>query len=133
MAVTPEALQATVWLVGKRHRSWCYWWGRARVLDRQLYSAERIHSRWLFLAFEQIEPITTETPAIGLDHTFGAALRNVHLGTDGVRHIEKIRRVSMLDSSHRFAGVGEGGPACLKFGRGATIRVATEASSGKTL
>ena len=53
-----------------------------------------------------------ETPAIGLDHTFGAALSNVHLGSDGVRRIEKIRRVSMRDASHRFAGVGEGGPAC---------------------
>src|SRR5215470_15087803 len=40
------------------------------------------------LALEHIEPVTAEAAALGHDHAFGAALRDVDLGLEGVGRVE---------------------------------------------
>jgi len=43
------------------------------------------------LAFAQEQAIAAETPALGDDHTLGAAFGNVELGSDGVGLVQDAR------------------------------------------
>ncbi|EXI77682.1 MAG: hypothetical protein AW12_03098 [Candidatus Accumulibacter sp. BA-94] len=58
------------------------------------------------LALEQIEAVTRKASARGQDHPFGATLRHVDVGGDGVGRVEQERRIALRQAHHR-PGVDE--------------------------
>ena len=62
------------------------------------------------LALQHIEPVAAEPAALGHDHAFGAALRDLDLGLEVVRRVENARRVAVRRAGD-LAGPGELGAA----------------------
>ena len=61
------------------------------------------------LALEQVEAVAAEAAAQGDEHSFGAALRDLHLGGDRVGLVQDARRIAGGQAGH-LAGVGEDVP-----------------------
>src|SRR5215471_12930075 len=63
------------------------WHQCIRSLPAHAFQVDEVPQK-LRLALEHIEPVTAEAAALGHDHAFGAARRDVDLSLEGVRRVE---------------------------------------------
>src|SRR5215472_8901677 len=85
-------------------------WGKLGAFPAHSLKVEKIPSKY-WLVFQNIEAVATEPAAVGMDHAFGAALRNFDLGCDRVVAVEHLGSIPMRDSGDRLAGVSENVPS----------------------
>src|SRR5262249_32055670 len=85
-------------------------WGKLGAFPAHSLKVEKIPRKY-WLVFQNIEAVATEPAAVGMDHAFGAALRNFDLGCDRVVAVEHLGSIPMRDSGDRLAGVSENVPS----------------------
>src|SRR5262245_27216464 len=61
---------------------------RLRAFPADTFEVEQVPQKD-GLALEQVETVTAKTPSIRVDHALGPALRDIDLGGDGIRGIQK--------------------------------------------